>query len=594
MKKLLLFFVCLCVMDKVSAQTKNNFNLEDLRIELVKKWPHNRTVNIVFHGHSVPTGYANTPNVRTLDAYPHQLLHGLKELYPWAVINVFTTSIGGEQAEQGVKRFEKEVLCHRPDVLYIDYALNDRSIGLERAGKAWDKMICMAQKQGIKVILLTPTPDITENILDDNAPLEQHSRQIRILARKYGTGLVDSYSFFKQKAKNGEDLKQYMAQSNHPNAKGHAVVAKLLMKHYLDENQWNEYNKLHTMEIARKVADNQIIRFEVQVSKGSRWPNSHAYWAWTNATMYKGLAQLAQYSNDSKYWNFLQVVCDKSCWKPGPSIYFADDLCIIQTYVAMYTKFQKKKMLKPSINVLDSIIANPKVGSLEYYAPGSHTRWCWCDALFMAPPSFACIGKVTGDDKYYDFMDAEFRVAYDTLWDAKERLFFRDTRYKSMTEANGKRVFWGRGNAWVVGALVTILDNMPSNRASRRFYETLFVQLMERVVQLQDKQGFWHSSLLDASSYPMPETSASGLFTYGLFWGINHGLLNKKKYTSIAVKAWEALCTVVDADGKVGFVQPIGADPKSVNKEDTEVYGTGAFLLAACEYINFLETNKIL
>lgn len=94
-------------MDKVSAQTKNNFNLEDLRIELVKKWPHNRTVNIVFHGHSVPTGYANTPNVRTLDAYPHQLLHGLKELYPWAVINVFTTSIGGEQAEQGVKRFEK-------------------------------------------------------------------------------------------------------------------------------------------------------------------------------------------------------------------------------------------------------------------------------------------------------------------------------------------------------------------------------------------------------------------------------------------------------------------------------------------------------
>lgn len=592
MKKLLLLFICLCMMGKVAAQVDHGFDLENLRTEFVKKWPHNRTVNIVFHGHSVPTGYANTPDVCTLDAYPHQLLHGLKEVYPWAVINVLTTSIGGEQAEQGAKRFEKEVLCHRPDVLYIDYALNDRSIGLERAGKAWDKMIRMAQKQGIKVVLLTPTPDITENILDDNAPLEQHSRQIRALARKYGTGLVDSYAAFKQKAENGEDLKQYMAQSNHPNAKGHAVVTKLLMEHYLDEAQWNEHNKLRAMEVARKVADNQIIRFETQVKKGSRWPNSHAYWAWTNATMYKGLAQLAQYSNEPKYWDFLQVVCHRGEWKPGPSIYFADDLCVIQPYAAMYAKFQDKKMIEPSVRVLDSIIANPKTGSLEYHAPGSHARWCWCDALFMAPPSFACIGKATGDDKYYDFMDSEFRVAYDTLWDAKERLFFRDTRYKSMTEANGKKVFWGRGNGWVVGALAAILDNIPESRSSRKFYETLFVQLMERVVQLQDKQGFWHSSLLDADSYPMPEASASGLFTYGLFWGINKGLLDKEEYAPVAIKAWEALVTTVDADGKVGFVQPIGADPKSVGREDTEVYGTGAFLLAACEYINFLENNK--
>lgn len=120
----------------------------------------NRTLNIVFHGHSVPSGYFHGGVVNTMQAYPHLVFHGIKTQYPYTVLNVLTTSIGGEQAEQGEKRFADEVLTHRPDVLFIDYALNDRSIGLERAEKAWRKMVEAALAKGIKVILLTPTPDL--------------------------------------------------------------------------------------------------------------------------------------------------------------------------------------------------------------------------------------------------------------------------------------------------------------------------------------------------------------------------------------------------------------------------------------------------
>lgn len=203
--------------------------LSDFKSELVKKWPKNRTLNIIFHGHSVPTGYARTPIVNTLQAYPHLLLHGIKAQYPFAVVNVITTSIGGEQAEQGEKRFKKEVLTHRPDVLFIDYALNDRGIGLERAEKAWRKMIEATLKKGIKLILLTPTPDLKENIDDENTPLAAHAEMIRKLAKEYKVGLVDSYKIFYDKAKNGEDLKKYMSQNNHPNPAGHSSVAAELM-----------------------------------------------------------------------------------------------------------------------------------------------------------------------------------------------------------------------------------------------------------------------------------------------------------------------------------------------------------------------------
>lgn len=588
---LFLHIFILFSLNALTQTGKQQDYLGDIRQEMQKKWPHNKTINLVFHGHSVPSGYFNTPYVRTMLAYPQQVLEAVKEIYPYAVVNSITTAIGGENAEQGAKRFEQDVLCHNPDVLFIDYALNDRGIGLKRSRQAWGEMIKEAQRQGIKVILMTPTPDLTENMLDDNSPLEQYSKQIRDLSVKYGTGLVDSYAAFKQKKKDGRDLNAFMSQSNHPNEKGHEVVKELILDYFFDKNQWKEYNRNSTLKTIRKVADWQLMHFESQVQKGSRWPNSHAYWAWTNATLYIGMAECAGLTGEQRYWDFLLTVAKKNGWKTGPNPYFADDLCIVQPYAMLYNQFREPYMIGESIGILDSIISKPRKVSLRYDAEGSHSRWCWADALFMAPTSFARIGKITGEKVYYDFMDQEFRVTYDTLYSRTDSLFYRDTRYKQMKEENGGKVFWGRGNGWVAGGLAIIIDHLPENYPSRNFYTTLFKEMMGKIARLQDESGFWHPSLLDPEAYSMPESSASAFFTYTLFWGINRGYLNREKYLPIALKAWNAIHSVVHVDGKIGFVQAIGADPKKVDFNDTEVYGTGAFLLAAVEYMNYLKSE---
>jgi acyl-CoA thioesterase-1 len=228
-----LFFLCIPFRN-ASAQevAPADQYLAELKTELLKKWPGNRTINLVFHGHSVPTGYFKTPEVRTLDAYPHALLDKLKQLYPNAVINVITTSIGGENSEQGQKRMNRDVLIHKPDVLFIDYALNDRGIGLERSKAAMEKMIKKAISKHVKVVLLTPSPDISTNILQTDNPLQQHTQQLIELAKKYHIGLADSFGRFKELAKAGNDLKAYMAQSNHPNEKGHRVIADELLSYF--------------------------------------------------------------------------------------------------------------------------------------------------------------------------------------------------------------------------------------------------------------------------------------------------------------------------------------------------------------------------
>ncbi|WP_202986202.1 SGNH/GDSL hydrolase family protein [Flavobacterium pokkalii] len=205
--------------------------LDSLKQELKVKWPKNSTKNLVFHGHSVPTGYLTNGVTDRLNAYPFLTLKLLNDNYPYSVVNIITTSIGGEQSEQGAKRFKKEVLIYKPDVLFIDYALNDRSIGLERALIAWEQMIQEALEYGTKVILLTPTPDLKEDITSDDAPLEKHSQQIRSLAKKYNLGLVDSYSYFKSLAKT-QPLPAFMAQNNHINQKGHQFVANSIYEYF--------------------------------------------------------------------------------------------------------------------------------------------------------------------------------------------------------------------------------------------------------------------------------------------------------------------------------------------------------------------------
>jgi len=173
--------------------------------------------------------------VDSLHAYPNLLRVALAKKYTNAVINVIVTAIGGEDSAQGAARFDADVLPHQPDVVFIDDALNDRRIGLEKANAAWAGMIQKALAANLKVILLTPTPDQSAKLDDPNDPLNQHAEQIRQLAAEYHVGLVDSLARFKTTLADGTPLKNLMAQVNHPNAAGHTLVAEELVKWFTSE-----------------------------------------------------------------------------------------------------------------------------------------------------------------------------------------------------------------------------------------------------------------------------------------------------------------------------------------------------------------------
>ena len=313
----------------------------------------------------------------------------------------------------------------------------------------------------------------------------------------------------------------------------------------------------------------------------------HDLWDWTNGAFYAGISEAYKTTGNKKYLDGMIKMGEATQWKPGPRLQHADDIAICQTYIDAFRIKKDPSMIQPFIDNMDKFLVTPcPIKGIE------QITWWWCDALFMAPPALVKLSMTTGNKKYMNKSDELFHECYDLLYDKEEHLFARDLGYvitdkpTDRHEANGKKIFWSRGNGWVMGGLVLILNELPKDYTERPFYEKVYIEMAEKIASLQQEDGLWRASLLDPASYPGGEASGSGFYTYALAWGINNGLLSKDKYLPVVQKAWKGMNSLIQPDGHVGWCQPIGADPKkNFSAQSWEVYGTGAFLLAGSEII---------
>ncbi|UKJ06741.1 glycoside hydrolase family 88/105 protein [Solitalea lacus] len=328
----------------------------------------------------------------------------------------------------------------------------------------------------------------------------------------------------------------------------------------------------------KKVADWQWKTLETE---GWRNPKKD----WTSGAMYAGMVAWAKVANDETYFKKLIQVGEDNKWKVGKYRHFADDYCVGQLYSQLYTIYKDPRYIEDFKTLADTIAMLPHTEGLEW-KKGIHMReWAWCDALFMGPPALAYLAEATGDMKYLDCTSKLWWKSTEYLYDKDEHLYYRDSRYFNKKEKNGAKVFWSRGNGWVMGGLVRVLSVMPKNHPDREKFVQLFKDMSAKVASIQQADGSWHASLLDPATYPVKETSGTGFFCYALTWGINQGILPYKKYSTVVAKAWDALTTSMHPNGKLGFVQAQGAAPDKVTYDDTDVYGVGAFLLAGTEML---------
>ncbi len=341
-----------------------------------------------------------------------------------------------------------------------------------------------------------------------------------------------------------------------------------------------------TMAAVEYVASSQIAAMASEplaLSTGSNLTQMSSNWV--AATFYVGASRLARISDDRRTLRFLSAVADHYNYslrgaRSGKTMLNADDIAIGDLYEELYARRGQEGVLMPLRQRLD--------WQGPYLARADDTPalvWWWADALYMAPPVFARMTALTGDPKYLNAADKEWKRTAARLWVEDEKLFLRDERFKDdgHRQANGDRIYWSRANGWVMGGLARWLEALPADFASRGFYIDLFEKMAGRIAGLQQEDGLWRASLLNPSAYPEAETSGSVFYVYALAWGVNHGLLDRDIYLPHVLKGWAALNRHILPNGLVGAAQKTGDQPVSTAPQDVGLYVSGTYILAGLE-----------
>lgn len=323
---------------------------------------------------------------------------------------------------------------------------------------------------------------------------------------------------------------------------------------------------------------------------------------WDNAAYHTGNMEAYALTGNEKWLDYSQKWAEHNNWKGATSndrskwkynygetpehVLFGDWQICFQTYADLYNILPDDKKIRRAREVMEYEMSTPQ-----------NDYWWWADGLYMVMPVMTKLYNITGNNKYLDKLYEYILVSDSIMFDKDENLYYRDAKYvwPKHKSANGKKDFWARGDGWVLAGLAKVLKDLPADYKHRKFFEDKFVNMADAVVAMQQPEGYWTRSMMDPEHAPGPETSGTAFFTYGLLWGVNNGYLKDPKYLEAAKKGWNYLQnTALQKDGSVGYVQPIGekAIPgQVVDKNSTSNFGTGAFLLAACEYVRNLEKD---
>jgi rhamnogalacturonyl hydrolase YesR len=325
------------------------------------------------------------------------------------------------------------------------------------------------------------------------------------------------------------------------------------------------------MMTMREVADWQLAQ-----------PGWDSYNSWKHGALFAGVMATYRTTLDPEYYNAAVSWANKYDWQLGPVTRLADDHCPGQTYLELHFIEPDPNRVQDTKSTFDYLMANPEPGREEWY---------WCDALFMAPPVLTRLYAVTADSDYLSYLNQMYWDTTEYLYDTDEHLFYRDDRYFDDISPNGEKLFWSRGNGWVLAGLARILQYLPPTDPNHADYITLFQEMSAKIATLQSEDGLWRSNLLDPEHYPDPETSGTGFFCYAIAWGVNEEILDENIYSPIIDKAWEGLTDAVHESGKLGWVQQTAREPGPTTWDSTEIYGVGAFLLAGSEVAEYYLTG---
>lgn len=346
-----------------------------------------------------------------------------------------------------------------------------------------------------------------------------------------------------------------------------AVLGCLFFTACLTQSEPRDLSTPSSKEVREKIKS--VTEWQLKNYPSKKWSTN-----WLSSTLFIGITEIAKKLKSKKYWLLVNEWAKKNNWQIDRDPFNADNQGSAQVYLELYSRSSEPEKIRQFKSIINSIDRKGMKG---------RELWDWSDALFMAPPGIAKLGKETGDNRYYQLLNRLFWDAHKFLYDREHHLFYRDNRFFYRTDVYGNKIFWSRGNGWAIAGIARILQNLPESNYRYNHFMKLYTEMIHKIVSLQQEDGLWRTSLLSPTIYSTPETSGTAFFCYALGWGLNNGVLKEHKFEVAFVNSWEGLVSKITSNGKLGSVQSVASKPGNVNPDNSELYATGAFLLAASE-----------
>ena len=300
---------------------------------------------------------------------------------------------------------------------------------------------------------------------------------------------------------------------------------------------------------------------------------------WERGTWYTGVMEAWKATHQEALMNQALDWGEQSQWQVGTERLGANRLFCAETWAELSLAKDAPAMIQPTLDWLKTDAPNSPAGARRWYLDNTLP---YVDSLYGAAV-LAMLARATRDPAYLVTMRAFFDDVTDELWDKDAGLYYRDPTYIGKRTANGGKILWSRGNGWVFAGLARILEYLPKNDPERPKLLGIYHRMASELIRRQSPDGFWRANLDDPADVPNPESSGTGFFCFGLAWGVNHHLLDRRTYLPAVEKAYAALASAVSPEGKVQWGQQVDARPNPAPQSSTHEYVTGAFLLASGE-----------
>ena len=323
------------------------------------------------------------------------------------------------------------------------------------------------------------------------------------------------------------------------------------------------------------------------LKKANAWQLAHPIMKpddrnWERATWYTGVMAAWKATQERPFLDQALAWGRQHQWQVGTESAGANRLFCVETWAELYFVQKDPAMIAPAVQWLATPDPISPAGGKWWYADPYATKSVYADSLYGAS-ALAMLAKATGDAKYIDIMNAFFDDVTAQLLDRESGLYYRDARFIGQRTARGKKILWSRGNGWVFAGIARILEYLPRNHPSRKRYLEIFQRQAGELIKRQGADGLWRVNLDDPDQFPNPETSGTGFFCFGLAWGINQGVLNRHTYLPAVERAWKGLAQSLSPEGEVLWGQHGDDEPHLVERNSTEEFVTGTFLLAGSE-----------